>query len=80
MDYSYDRRMPASRTAAKHADHKFTADDDEAAAFKKAIKWMDQLTSLANKAKRSKSTGDLSYFVGHMKGYQDEDWYEYFWS
>jgi hypothetical protein len=49
-----------------------------------AIAWIDRLEGLARKArqelKSKKEPGrDMSYFVGHMKGYRDEDWYEHFY-
>lgn len=49
-----------------------------------AIRWIERLEDLAKKAKAElkskKEPGrDTSYFVGHMKGFSQEDWYEHFY-
>jgi len=58
--------------------------DDLAKTVPEAIQWIDRLEALAKKAKAElkskKEPGrDTSYFVGHMKGFDGENWYEHFY-
>jgi len=67
--YSYDRTA---------------GEGDLAKSVSSAIEWIKRLEDLAKKAKseltKNKEPGrDTSYFVGHLKGYRDEDWYEHFY-
>ena len=48
-----------------------------------AIKWIDDLVKYAGKAKQELKSKNgpgrsTAEFVGHMKGYKDEDWYDHF--
>lgn len=49
-----------------------------------ARKWIKTLMDYAKKADRELATKkdpgmDMSYFVGFMKGYRDENWYDEFY-
>lgn len=67
--YSYDRTA---------------GEGDADKATKDAVAWIERLENLAKKAKSAlKTKGDggvreLSEFVGQLKGYRDEGWYDTF--
>lgn len=67
--YSYDRTA---------------GEGDLAKSVDSSVKWIERLQSLAEKAraelKKNKEPGRaLSEFMGYMKSYRYEDWYEHFY-
>lgn len=52
--------------------------------YEQAEDWIKRLNTLSNKAvrslKRKEINMDFSYFMGHLKDYRMEPWYDYFFS
>ena len=72
------------RVAARFAAQVQAGEGDDEKSLAGAKQFLDHLVSLAEKAKHElaskKEPGSaMSSFVGHMKGYQHEAWYEHWY-